>query len=122
MICQRITWRVLTQHPASLVPLGWVYGILQSLPMVVQRSAHQDHGSGMKDLHDSNDKVHWVPLVNPPNIHNGWGRRMHLKEMGALVQGLGQPYGIKTSCSPVGSQWRPSASPFILTIPTLTSS
>ena len=48
----------LTQHPASLVPLGWVDGILQPLPMVVPRTAHQDHGSGMKDVCYSNDEVH----------------------------------------------------------------
>ena len=48
----------LTQCHASLVLLGSVDGILQPLPMVVHRSAHQDHGSGMKDMHDSNDDVH----------------------------------------------------------------
>ena len=48
----------LTQHPTSLVLLGWVDGILQPLSMVVHRSAHQDHWSGMKDMHDSNDEVH----------------------------------------------------------------
>ena len=48
----------LTQHPASLIPLGWVDGILQPLPMVVPRSAHQDHGSGMKDMCNSNNEVH----------------------------------------------------------------
>ena len=26
------------QHPASIVPLGWVDGVLQPLPMVVHRS------------------------------------------------------------------------------------
>ena len=30
----------LTHNPASLVPLGWVDGVLQPLPMVVPRSAH----------------------------------------------------------------------------------
>ena len=34
--------RCLTQHLASHVPLGWVDGILQPLPMVVHRTA-QDH-------------------------------------------------------------------------------
>ena len=48
----------LTHHPASLILLGWVDGILQPLPMVVPRSAHQDHGSGMKDMCNSNDEVH----------------------------------------------------------------
>ena len=48
----------LTQHLASLILLGWVDGILQPLPMVVHRSAHQDHGSGMKDMYDSDDEVH----------------------------------------------------------------
>ena len=48
----------LTQHPARLIPLGWVDGILQPLPMVVHRSAHQDQGSRMKDMCDSNDEVH----------------------------------------------------------------
>ena len=48
----------LTRHPASLIPLGWVDGILQPLPMVVHRSAHQDHGSGMKDMCHSDDEVH----------------------------------------------------------------
>ena len=45
-----------------------------------------------------------------------------LKEMGVKAWGLGQPYEIKTSWSPVGSQQRPSASSHVLTIPTLTSS
>ena len=58
-----------TQHLTSHVPLGWVDGILQPLLMVVHRSAHQDQGSRMKDMHDSDDEVHWVPLVNPPNMH-----------------------------------------------------
>ena len=48
----------LTQHPASLILLGYVDGIMQPLPMVVHRSAYTDHGSGMKDMHDSNDEVH----------------------------------------------------------------
>ena len=59
MICQRIMWRgALTQHLASHVPLGWVDGILQPLPMVVHRSAHQDQGSRMKDMCDDDDEVH----------------------------------------------------------------
>ena len=48
----------LTQHLTSHVLLGWVDGILQPLPMVVHRSAHHDQGSRMKDMHDSDDKVH----------------------------------------------------------------
>ena len=48
----------LTQHPASLILLGWVDGILRPLPMVVHRSAHQDQGSGMKDMYNSNNEVH----------------------------------------------------------------
>ena len=40
----------LTQHLTSHIPLGWVDGILQPLPMVVHRSAHQDQGSRMKDM------------------------------------------------------------------------
>ena len=49
----------LTQHLTSRIPLGWVDGILQPLPMVVHRSAHQDQGSRMKDMHhDDDDKVH----------------------------------------------------------------
>ena len=48
----------LTQHLASHVPLRWVDGILRPLPMVVHRSAHQDQGSGMKDMHDDDDEVH----------------------------------------------------------------
>ena len=34
----------LTQCPASLVPLGWVDGLLWPLPMVVPRSTHRNHG------------------------------------------------------------------------------
>ena len=48
----------LTHCPTSLVPLGWVDGILQPLPMVVPRSAHRNHGYGMKDKHDSDDELH----------------------------------------------------------------
>ena len=48
----------LTQHLTSRVPLGWVDGILQPLPMVVHRSAHQDQGSRKNDMQDSDDKVH----------------------------------------------------------------
>ena len=48
----------LTQHLTSHLPLGWVDGILQPLPMVVHRSAYQDQGSKMKDMCDSDDKVH----------------------------------------------------------------
>ena len=32
----------LTQYLTSCIPLGWVDDILQPLPMVVHRSAHQD--------------------------------------------------------------------------------
>ena len=45
--------RCLTQNLTSHVPLGWVDGILQPLPMVVHRTAHQDQGSRMKDKHVS---------------------------------------------------------------------
>ena len=48
----------LTQHLTSHVPLGWVDGILQPLPMVVHRSACQDQGSRMKDMCDDDEEVH----------------------------------------------------------------
>ena len=38
--------RCLTQHLTSRVPLGWVDGVLQPLPMVVHRSAHKEQGQG----------------------------------------------------------------------------
>ena len=48
----------LTHHPSSLIPLGWVDGILQPLSMVVPRSALQNHGYGMKDKCISDNEVH----------------------------------------------------------------
>ena len=48
----------LTHHPTSLILLGWVDDILKLLPMVVPRSAYQNHCYGMKDKCDSDDEVH----------------------------------------------------------------
>ena len=48
----------LTQQLTSHILLGWVDGVLQPLQMVVHRSAHQDQGSRMKDMCNSDDEVH----------------------------------------------------------------
>ena len=50
--------RYLTHHLASHVPLGWVDGVLQPLPMVVHRSAQKEPGSRMKDMREDDEEVH----------------------------------------------------------------
>ena len=50
--------RCLTQHLVSHVPLGWVDGILQPLPMVVHRTAQYELGSRMKDKSGDDEEVH----------------------------------------------------------------
>ena len=50
--------RCLTQHLASRVPLAWVDGILQPLPMVVHRTAQYEPGSRMKDMSGDDEEVH----------------------------------------------------------------
>ena len=50
--------RCQTQHLASRVPLGWVDGILQPLPMVVHRTAQNEPGSRIKDMSGDDEEVH----------------------------------------------------------------
>ena len=50
--------RCQTHHLASHVLLGWVDGILQPLAMVVHRTAQNEPGSGIKDMHGDNEEVH----------------------------------------------------------------
>ena len=52
----------------SIVLLGWVDGILQPLPMVVPSTAYKNNGHGMKDKHESDDEVHWVPPGGPSEL------------------------------------------------------
>ena len=50
--------RCQTHHLTSHVPLGWVDGILQPLPMVVHRTAQKEPGSRIKEMHGDNKEVH----------------------------------------------------------------
>ena len=50
--------RCLTQHLTSRIPLGWVDGILQPLPMVVHRTAQSEPGSRIKDMSGDDEEVH----------------------------------------------------------------
>ena len=50
--------RCLTQHRASHIPLGWVDGVLQPLPIVVHRTALIEPGSRIKDMSGDNKEVH----------------------------------------------------------------
>ena len=50
--------RCLTQHLASHILLGWVDGVLRSLPMVVHRTALYEPGSRMKDMSEDDEEVH----------------------------------------------------------------
>ena len=50
--------RYQTQHLASCIPLGWVDGILQPLPMMVHRTAPNEPGSRIKDMSGDNGEVH----------------------------------------------------------------
>ena len=61
--------RCQTHHLASHIPLGWVDGVLQPLPMVVHRSAQKEPGSRIREMHGDDEEVHWVLLVIPPSTH-----------------------------------------------------
>ena len=50
--------RCQTHHLTSHIPLGWVDGILQPLPMVIHRTAQKEPGSVIKELHGDDEEVH----------------------------------------------------------------
>ena len=47
-----------THHLASHIPLGWVDGVLQPLPMVVHRSAQKEPGSRAREMCGDDEEVH----------------------------------------------------------------
>ena len=47
-----------TQHLASHVPLGWVDGVLQPLPMVVHKTAQKEPGSRIREMCGDDEEVH----------------------------------------------------------------